>query len=196
MAQPVAFALSALDIGTMGIGCVLRRAARLPQRFDLGRIALERTIGIEQAAMGAGIDQRPVVVLAVNLDQRGAQLLHHLNADRLVVDEGARPPIRKLDAAENEFVLGGDIVGLEQRARRMAALDLENGDHLPLFQALAYQGLVAAGAERQRESVEQDRLAGAGLASEHGEPAGKINVEPVDQDDIADRKSGKHGTGP
>ena len=52
---------------------------------------------------------------------------------------------------------------------------------------------VAARAERQREGIEQDRLAGAGLAGEHGEPAGEIDVEPVDQDDVADGKSGEHG---
>ncbi len=75
----------------------------------------------------------------------------------------------------------------------MLATHLEHGGHLPLLGALAHQRLVAAAAERQREGIEQDRLAGAGLAGEHGEPRGEIDVELVDQDDVADRKSGKHG---
>ena len=54
---------------------------------------------------------------------------------------------------------------------------------------------VAARAERQREGVEQDRLAGAGLAGQHGKPVGEIDVEPIDQDDVADRKPGEHGLG-
>src|SRR5665647_2091144 len=70
--------------------------------------------------------------------------------------------------------------------------DLEHGDDLALLHALAHQALVAARAERQREGVEENRLAGAGLAGEHGQALGKIDVEPVDQHDVTDRKSGKH----
>ena len=70
---------------------------------------------------------------------------------------------------------------------------LERRRHLPLLLALAHQGGVAARAERQRERVEQDRLAGAGFAGEHGKPLGKVDVEPVDQDDVADGKAGEHG---
>ena len=81
--------------------------------------------------------------------------------------------------------------GLEQRARRMVAGDLEAGDHLALLDPLAHQGLVAARAERQRKGVEQNRLAGAGLAGEHGKAVGEIDVEPVDQDDIADGQVGR-----
>src|SRR5690606_2102657 len=58
---------------------------------------------------------------------------------------------------------------------------------------LTHQGLVAARAQRQREGIEQARLSGAGLAGQHSEPLGKIDVEPVDQDDVADRESGEHG---
>ena len=146
--------------------------------------------------MGGGIDQRALVVLAVDLDQRGAELLHHLHAHRLIVDEGARAPVGELHAAQDQLVLGGDIVGLEQRARRMSARDLEHGGHLALLGALPHQRLVAAGAQSQRKGIEQDRLAGAGLAGEHGKPLGEIDVEPVDQDDVADRKSGEHGVYP
>ena len=70
--------------------------------------------------------------------------------------------------------------------------DLEHGGHLALLGALPHQRLVAAPAQRQGKSIEQDRLAGAGLAGEHGKAFGEIDVEPVDQDDVADGKSRKH----
>ena len=124
-----------------------RRAARLPQRGDLGRVRLEPAEGIEQAAVGGGIDQRALVVLAVDLDQRAAEFLQHLHAHRLIVDEGARAPVGELHAAQDQFVLGRDIVGLEQRARRMSARHLEHRRHLALLDALPHQRLVAAGAE-------------------------------------------------
>ena len=137
--------------------------------------------------MRGGVGQRAIVVLAVDLDQRLAELLHDLHAHRLVVDEGAGAAVGELGAAQDQLVLVGDVVGLEDRARRVIAADLEHGGDLPLLRALADQRLVAAAAERQREGVQQDRLAGAGLAGEHGEPRGEIDVQLVDQDDVADR---------
>ena len=143
--------------------------------------------------MGGGVHQRAVVVLAVDLDQRRAELLHDLHAHRLIVDEGAGAAVGELHAAQDQFVLGGDVVGLEHGLRRMLAGKLEDGDHLALLHALAHQALVAARAQGQRKGVEQDRLAGAGLAGQHGQAVGEIDVEPVDQDDVADRESGEHG---
>ena len=160
---------------------------------DLRCFVIEATEGVQKAAMRRGIDQSAVVVLAVDLHQRRAELLHHLNADRLVVDEGAGAAIGELDAAQDQRVFIGDIVGLENGAGGMARTDFEDGRHLPLLGALAYQRLVAAAAQRQREGIQQDRLAGAGLAGQHGEVRGEIDVEPVDQDDVADRKTGEHG---
>ena len=145
--------------------------------------------------MGGGIDQSALVVLAVDLDQRGAELFHRLHADRLIVDEGARAPVGQLHAAQDQLVLGRDVVRLEQRARRMHAGDLEHSGHLALLGALPHQRLVAAPAQRQGKGIEQDRFAGTGLAGEHGKTFGKIDVEPVDQDDVADRKSGEHDPG-
>ena len=59
--------------------------------------------GVEQAAVGGGIDQRALVMLAVDLDQRGADRLQRLHADRLVVDEGAGAAVGELDAAEDHL---------------------------------------------------------------------------------------------
>ena len=117
MAQPVAFALGARDLFAVGAGCFFRGAARLPQRGDPGGIGFQAAEGVEQAAVGAGVDQRALVVLAVDLDQRLAQLLHHLHAHRLIVDESAGAPVGELHAAQDQVVLGRDVVGLSRMAR-------------------------------------------------------------------------------
>ena len=70
---------------------------------------------------------------------------------------------------------------------------LEHRDHLALFGALAHQRHIAARAERQSESVEQDRFAGAGLAGERGKAGAEIDIQPFDQNDIADGKARQHG---
>ena len=192
VAQPVAFAFGPLDLGAVAVGFFLRGAARLPQAGDFRGVAFERTEGVEQAAMRGGVDQCAVVMLAVNLDQHRAQLLHHLHGDRLVVDEGAGAPVGELDAAQDQLILGRNIVGGQNGAGRMLLRHLEHGDDLALLQPLAHQSLVAAAAERQREGVQQDRFAGAGLAGQHGKVPGEIDVEPVDQDDIADGETSEH----
>ncbi len=76
-----------------------------------------------------------------------------------------------------------------------ARRQVESRGHLALLGALAHQRDVAAGAERQRKGIEQDRLAGAGLAGQHGEAGGEIDIEPVDQDDVADGEPGEHDAG-
>ncbi len=72
--------------------------------------------------------------------------------------------------------------------------DLERRNHLALLGAFTHQRRLAAGAERQRKRIEQDRLAGAGFAGQRGKPGTEIDVQAVDQHDIADGKAGEHDT--
>ena len=73
MAQPIGLALRALDLGAVRRDLGLARAPLLPRPRDLRRLALKPAEGIEQPAMGGRIDERALVVLAVDLDQRGAE---------------------------------------------------------------------------------------------------------------------------
>src|ERR1041385_2163595 len=75
----------------------------------------------------------------------------------------------------------------------MVRLDLERRRHLTLLGPMAHEARVAAAAERKRERVEQDRFARAGLAGQHRQAGGGIDVEPFDQNDVADREAGEHG---
>ena len=70
--------------------------------------------------------------------------------------------------------------------------ELEGGGDLALLGAVAHQRRIAARAERQREGVEQDRFAGAGLAGQRGKAGAEIDVQPVDQNDVADGEASQH----
>ena len=59
--------------------------------------------------MGCGVDQRAGVMLAVDFDQRRAEALQRLHADRLVVDEGAGAAVGELHAAQDQRLVGGDV---------------------------------------------------------------------------------------
>ena len=69
--------------------------------------------------MGRDLDQRAVVMLAVDFDERRADGAQHLHRHRLVVEEGAGSPVGELDPAQDELVLGRNVVCGEGRARRM-----------------------------------------------------------------------------
>ena len=77
----------------------------------------------------------------------------------------------------------------------MVLPDFEGGNHLAVLRAFAHQRRFAAGAERKRKGIEQNRFAGAGFASQDGEAGTEIDVQTIDQDDIADREPGEHDAG-
>src|SRR5665647_2730829 len=47
------------------------------------------------------------------LVRQGAERLEHLHADRLIVDEGAGTAVGKLHAAQDQGVVGRNVVALE-----------------------------------------------------------------------------------
>ena len=191
-AQIIGLARRRLDLGAVP-GKVLLAAAPVAPRLAGRAGSAEMTAEtIEQFAMRARIDQRALVVLAVDLDQRVADVAHQRDAGRLVVDEDARAAIRRLHAAQDDVAVVLDGVFGQQRADRMVARHVEHGDDLALCRAVAHQRSVAAGAKRQRQRVEQDGFSGAGFAGQHGKAGQEVDVQLLDQDDIADRQSGKH----
>ncbi len=74
----------------------------------------------------------------------------------------------------------------------MALRHIEHGRHLALLGAMTDQGGIAAAAQRQREGVEQNGFARAGLAGQNCQAAGKFDIEPFDQDDVTDRQTRQH----
>ncbi|MGY4597656.1 hypothetical protein ACVWXL_005402 [Bradyrhizobium sp. GM22.5] len=103
VAKVIGFARSALHAGAMLLQRSVGGAARVPERLDRRDVLFETCEGIEQAAVGGGIDQRALIVLTVDLDQGGTDSLQRLHADRLVVDEGAGAAVGELDPAENHL---------------------------------------------------------------------------------------------
>ena len=129
------------------------------------------------------------------LDQRRTDIAEQRDRHRLVVDEGATAAVSALHAAQDEIALCLKAALLQQITRGMARRHVEHGSDIALRGTSADHRGIAAPAKRQRQCIEQDRLAGAGLAGEHGQAGGEIDVELVDDDDVADRKGGQHAAG-
>ena len=109
MAQPVGLAQRPFRLRPMASDGRLGTAPRLPQPLDRVGLQFQAAIGIEQPAVGAGIDQRAGIVLAMDFHQRGAQRLERLHADRLFVDKGPRAAVGKLHPAQDQRLVGRDL---------------------------------------------------------------------------------------
>ncbi len=142
--------------------------------------------------MGRRLDEGALVVLAVNFHQRGAERAQHLHAHRLIVDERASPAVGKLHAPHDQRVFAVKVVVGENAPRRMVGRKLEDGGDLAVFRPGAYHRRLAAGAERERKGVEQDRFAGAGLAGKRGKPGAEIDVQTIDENDVANGEAREH----
>jgi hypothetical protein len=115
-----------------------------------------------------GIDQAARFELALDFDQRFADLTQQADAGRLIVDEGAaasvcaqRPAQHHLAARIVEPLFG------QQRVSRMVRRDIEYGrDHRALG-AVTDQPAFGPRAQRQPQRIEQYGFARAGLAGQY-----------------------------
>ena len=112
------------------------------------RVAAER---VEQVALPALVEEPLLVVLAVDLDERAGDLGEPGGRHRLVVEARRRSAGRR------------HLAGRDQRLRQ--AIE-QRGDARGL-RAVPDEGRVRARPDRQPERVDQQALAGAGLAGEH-----------------------------
>jgi hypothetical protein len=150
-------------------------------------LALQAAESIEQCAMARGINQRAVVMLSVDLDERGRNGAKRLDADWLVVDEGTRAAISHLNAAENEISVAVDVLRGGRDPGGMIRAKIEHRRDLTLRFAGANQRAIATAAKGERKRIQQDGFARAGFSGENGEAPTKLKVEAIDQDNIADR---------
>ena len=157
-----------------------------------GRSAV--AVAVQQGAVGARVQQADRGVLAVHLQQQGAQFTQHAHANRLVVDEGPRATVGGDLAAQHQRLarLGGHALVGQQDAGGMCGGQVEHRRRHGLGRAVAHQPRVAAGAAGQAQSVEHDGLAGPGLAGQGGQPDARLQVQRLDQHHVADVQADQH----
>ena len=109
-----------------------------------------------------------------------------------VVDEGTAAAVGGHDPAQDQLPLERDRAVLEQGLQLVRLGRLELRDDRALLGAGAHEAAVAAAAQGQAQRIQDDRLAGAGLAGEHGQAAGEAELEALDQHDVADREAFQH----
>ena len=127
-------------------------------------------------------------MLAVDFDADRGDVAQDRGRDRGRAGKGPAAAVGLERPSQQQRLarLALDAMFGQQSVDRMARRHLELGGHGGGFLAAAHQPGIGAGAERQAERVQQDRLAGAGLAGEHAEAGLELQLEPVDQHDVVD----------
>ena len=169
------------------------RLPGLPEARGFVRRLAQAAEGVEEGPVTGAVHEAVLLELALDLDQRRPQAAQQADRHRLVVDEGAAAPVGAQVAAQDQAaLLQLDAVLVQARAHRMLFGDVEDGGDRGLGCAGAQQAGVGAAAEGETQGVEQDRLAGPGLAGQRAESTVEGEIELVDQDQVPDRQALQH----
>ena len=126
------------------------------------------------------------IELTVNFDQGAPHLPEEADTDGLVVDIGAAAAIAPERAAQNDaIVFEGNILRAEHEADGMIGRQIKGGRDCEFFGARADQSAIAALSKCQTQGIKQDRFTGSGLTGKHTKTFGKLKIEFIDQNNIA-----------
>ncbi len=198
--QFVALELQQFALGSHRFGILAQAdaaaAQRLPvaiQRGDLFRRAGHARIPIQQRALGIRSQQRLMGMLSVYIEQLVARFAHLLQSGAASVDETARTAAGIQHPAQQahariafQILFAQPVLQLRQRG------DIELGGNFCALTAVAHHRRIAAFAERQRQRVDQDGFARAGLAGQHGETRHEVEFQRGDDHEIANGQEFQH----
>ncbi len=152
-------------------------------------------VAVEQAQVGADVQQREMLGLPVDVDQGLAQFLHQRQADGMPVDARHAASLAADLAREGDEVLlveqvlaGQDLVG----GGLFRAGQPEGALHTRQVRFAADGGGVGPASQEHVEGVHDDRLARPGLAGEHDQPRLEGEFELVDDGKVLDAEFAEH----
>ena len=140
-------------------------------------LLLQAGEGVERRAVGRHVQKAVLLHLALDLDQRVAQPAQQRHRHRLVVDEGTAAAVGADQATQRQRVLVVERLLGQHGVGRMVLGQVERGRHRCLGRAAPHRAELGAGAQGEAERVDQDRLAGAGLAGERAQSAAALAGE-------------------
>ncbi len=131
----------------------------------------------------------------MNIDQLLAQLAQRLQRHRLAVDEGARAPIARDDhAPQDAFAVAFDRLRLEPAPHRPRSRDVEGRGDLGALGAVAHDFAAGATAGGEQQRIDDDGFARAGFAGEHGQTGAELELELIDDREVANLQIGQQAS--
>jgi len=158
---------------------------------DPGGLFAEAAMLVEQMLLRARLQQRLMRVLTVHIDQQFAQLAQLRKSCRAAIDERAAAPVcidgppQQGHVAALLHLVGGEPVRCNRAKTKL-------GSDLRARAPLADHVGIAALTEREQQGIDEDRLAGTRFTGQHCEAGREVDVEHVDDDEIANGKRKQH----
>ena len=145
-------------------------------------------VGVEDVALEIGVEQRLVIVRAMDVDQQAAEPAQRLHGDGGVVDEAAARARGSHGAPDQQTALfaGREPAGIEQGVNGAGIGQVEDRLDPRFFRAFADGRLVGAAAEHQVECAHQHRFAGAGFPRDDVEASAKGDGSLFDDGSVPD----------
>ncbi len=173
----------------------LRRLQTLGRPRYARQLRMQPAVVVQQRSVRLPVQQADGFMLAVHLDQQGADLAQCRHPGGLIVDIGAAAAVGRHDAAQDQLFARRDLEAAfgQQGDQRLIIRRGEDGRGRGLLGAVPHQSGVGTRAQRQAQRVEDDGLARPRLAGQHGQTVLDLQVKGVDEDDVADREGGQHG---
>ena len=179
--QALAFALQAVLGGNRMLQRLVRSAPDAPEIAQ--RLGLQAGVGVQQFARRVGAGEALPGVLAVDVEQlfaHGAQLR---GSGRRAVDPGAAAALRIDHAAQQQAVFKREAALLQPGLEARRAFEL--GADIGLGRAFAHHAGIGARAQGELHGVDQNGFARAGLAGQRREAAMQVEVQRLDDDEVA-----------
>lgn len=161
--------------------------------LHLARQLLAAGVLVEQAPVGLALQQRLVLVLAMDVDQQFAQALQVAQRAGRAVDVGTRATFGSDHPAQDartvlfQVALGEPVAGLGD------GTDVEAGENVGLVRSGTYRAAVGAVAEGKAEGVEHDRLARTGFAGDHAHAGSEFEIQVLDDGVVVNGQVNQHG---
>ena len=133
-------------------------------------------------------------MLAVDVDELVGGLAKLRERRAAAVDPRPALALRVDRPAQDEqaFVVRSGVEASLGKPVRNAGRRVELGGYFAAPSSLANDACVAAAAERQLQRVDEDRLAGAGLAGQYRKAAIEVDFEFSNDDEVAQRQPPQH----
>ncbi|MNI31783.1 hypothetical protein D3C73_856750 [compost metagenome] len=173
----------------------LRRLETLGRPGHARQLRLQPAIVVQKGAVRFPVQQADGFMLAVHLDQQGADFAQGRHPGGLIVDIGAAAAVGRHHPTQDQFLARRRLEAPlgQQGDQRLVIRSGEDGRGGRLLGAVAHQSGVGARAQRQAQGVQNDGLARPRLAGQHGQARLDLQVQGVDKHDVADRERGQHG---
>ena len=143
--------------------------------------------------MALGAQQRMLLVLSIDLDQRRADLAEALHGGEFAVDRDARASTALGDDPAHEQLATAAVAFARGEFRHCGfAFEFEQPLDDRFFLTGANHFGRRARAEQQSERAQDDRFAGAGFARQHVEAGAELEIGFLDDREVADVQFEQH----